>query len=433
MLGTRPFIAGLILLCAGGALAQVPPPSATTEPPAIAAPVQPAPAVQPAPVAAPPPVVQPALPVAAPIVAPVPSASVGQPESEAVREIYEHPNKGHEAFRLDWDNHTSLSVNLLGQAQVATYVQKDALVDNGDPASAEGFRLRRARVGFFGSYKDVLGISLVIDVKDQDSGGTTLSTATLLYKPYSFLNLALGTATLPFSRGAFASSSRLQMIERPMSIQRIVPGAQLGFAALGVLAGGIVEYATGIYNGQPGRYGLGPLDRGFLYAARLQVAPLGRMAPGESDYDQSPLRFAVGGDTYYSEDASIKTHAASADVALKWRGFSLLGEVIWDRREPMKAPVAPTSLPSTTDRLAFYAQAGYFVVPRLLELAARYEWYDDHRHVSDAGDIWLATGGVNLFLLEGYLKVQLNYQHRGERKVPELKNDVMFLQFQVNL
>jgi hypothetical protein len=404
MFWTRPVLAGFLVLYAGGALAQAATPDVGT-----------APVAQPAPAA----------------LKPAPSAP-SKPESDAVREIYEHPNKGREAFRLDWDK-ASLSVNLLAQAQVATYVQKDALVDNGDPASAEGFRLRRARVGFYGTYRNQLGISLAIDVRDQESGGTTLSTAVLLYKPYSFLNLALGTAPLAFSRGAFTSSSRLQMIERPMSIQRIVPGAQLGLAALGTLAGGILEYATGIYNGQPGRFGFGPLDRGFLYAARLQVAPLGRMSPGESDYDQSPIRFALGGDYYYSEDASIRTHAASADVALKWRGLSLTGEVLWDRREPMDAPVAPTSLPSTTDRLAFYAQAGYFVVPRLLELAARYEWYDDHRRVADAGDMWLVTGGLNVYLLDGYLKAQINYQHRAERKVPELKNDVLFLQFQVNL
>jgi hypothetical protein len=361
--------------------------------------------------------------------APEPAQQVA---SGVVRELYQHPNQGSEAFRFDWDT-VSLSLNLMAQAQVSAYVQKDALIDNGDPASAEGFRLRRARVGFYGTYKEKLGISVVVDVKDPESGGTTLSSATLLYQPMEALNLALGTAPLPFSRGAITSSSRLQMIERPMAIQYIVPGSQLGIAALGSVADGLFEYAAGVYNGQSGRYGLGPLTRGYLAAARVQVAPLGRMPRGESDYEQSPLRVAIGGDYYHSDDKSVVANAVSADVSLKWRGLSVLGEFLWDRRSPEGAPVATPTLPARTERMAFYAQAGYFVIPRLLELAARYEWFDDHRSIDDAGDMWLVSGGANLYLFDGYLKAQVNYQHRHERKVPQLDNDVLFLLFQVNL
>lgn len=376
---------------------------------------------------APPTPVQAPAPAATP--APAPRAKAA---SEAVQELYQHPNQGSEALRLDWKD-VSLALNLMAQAQVATYVQRDARVENGDPAGAEGFRLRRARVGFYGSYKDTLGISIVVDVKDPESGGTSLGSATLLYRPMEALNLALGTAPLPFSRGAMTSSSRLQMIERPMAIQNIVPGSQLGFAALGSVADGRFEYAAGVYNGQPGRYGLGPLTRGYLAAARVQVAPLGRMPRGESDYEQSPLRFAIGGDYYHSADNAIVGDAASADVSLKWRGLSLLAEFLWDRRKPEGAPATSPTLPATTERMAAYAQAGYFVVPRLLELAIRYEWFDDHRGIDDAGDLWLIAGGANVHLMDGLLKAQVNYQHRHERKVPQLDNDVLFLQFQVNL
>lgn len=363
---------------------------------------------------------------------PAAEAPKAKAASEVVQELYQHPNLGNEAFRFDWKD-VSLSLNLMAQAQVSTYVQKDAMVENGDPAGAEGFRLRRSRVGFYGTYRDVLGVTVVVEVKDPESGGTTVSAASLLYRPMEALNVALGTAPLPFTRGAIASSSRLQMIERPMAIQFMVPGSQLGVSALGSIADGLFEYAAGVYNGQSGRYGLGPVTRGYLAAARVQVAPLGRMPRGESDYDQSPLRFAVGGDYYHSDDNAIVGDAVSADVSLKWRGLSLLGEFLWDRRKPEGAPIVSPTLPARTERMAFYVQAGYFVVPRLLELAARYEWFDDHRKVDDAGDLWLVAGGANLYLFEGYLKTQVNYQHRHERKVPQLSNDVLFLQFQVNL
>ena len=126
------------------------------------------------------------------------------PKEQAFEELYQHPNKGHEAFKLKFD-HATLSMNLLGQVQVAPWVQNGASVDNGDAATTEGFRLRRARVGFYGSYMDQLDVNLVVDLRDPDGGGTTIAAANLMYKPWSFFNVVVGTAPLPFSRGAMSS------------------------------------------------------------------------------------------------------------------------------------------------------------------------------------------------------------------------------------
>lgn len=352
-------------------------------------------------------------------------------EGSAFQELYEHPNKGKEAFKFVQGN-ASLALNLRSQVQGAYLVGDDSLIENWDPATTRGFRLRRGRIGFHGAYDEMLGLNLVLNLYEQDAGGNTIHAANIVLRPATWANFAFGTAPLPFSRGSMTSSARLQMIERAVTTTQLTPESQLGAAFLGSLFGGILEYAGGVYNGGPG-YTKADRGDGLLYAARLQVSPLGPMNSDESDYEQSPFRIALGADYYYNDDSSIVTNAASADLRIKWRGLSLTGEYLMDRREPEGNPALPPSLPDNTEREGWYAQAGYFVLPELLEVAARYEWYDDQKEIGNAGDLWLASGGVNAFFFDGYLKAQLNYIHRVERNVPEMDNDILFAQVQVNL
>lgn len=319
----------------------------------------------------------------------------------------------------------SLSINPRLQVQPAFWLGEDALVENDDVATTEGLRIRRARVGLFGSIRDELGLNMVLDLRDMKAGGSMIHAADIVYRPFVFLNFAVGTAPTPFSAGSMVSSAKLQLIERSHSVEEFSAGSQLGTTVMGRVAGGILEYAAGIYNGGPG-YTYGDLGEGFMYVARLQAAPLGEIHPGESDIEGSPLRFAFGGDYYYNYDSSTRTHAVSADLCLKWRGLSLRGEWIYDHKEPEDKPDLPPAISDKTRRMGWYLQGGYFIVPALLELAARYEWHDDNIEIHDTGDLWLATGGLNLFLMEGHLKLQLNYVHKEERRERELSNDAIF-------
>ncbi|MBM4356254.1 MAG: hypothetical protein FJ109_21100, partial [Deltaproteobacteria bacterium] len=310
--------------------------------------------------------------------------------------------------------------------------QEDCLIENWDPATTEGFRLRRGRVGFHGTAHDWVSLNLVLDLYEQDAGGNTVQAANIVLKPWTWLNAAVGTAPLPFSKGAMTSSALLQMIERPTTVTQMAPPSQLGAALFGNVFDGILEYGAGVYNGGPG---MTRADRGegLLYAGRVQVSPLGPVDVGESDLKRSPLGFSVGAGGYYNNDSNIETWAAGGDVRLKWKGLSVMGEILWDRRVPSDEPLMPPTLPDTTQRLGYFAQAGYFVIPGWFELAARYEWYDDQRDMANATDLWLATGGANLFLLDGAVKLQVNYIHKDEWNNPEQDNDIVFGQLQVNL
>jgi hypothetical protein len=175
------------------------------------------------------------------------------------------------------------------------------------------------------------------------------------------------------------------------------------------------------------------MGKGFLYAGRIQVNPFGSMDFQESDYEYSSLKIGLGADYYYNDDSSIITHAVSGDLQMKWHGLSLKCEGIYDRKKPADRPTLPSKFPDLTERVGGYVQAGYFVIRSLIELAARYEYYDNNRKIDDTGDLAIITGGMNIFLMEGYLKMQINYIHRDETNVPELKNDLVLMQWQVSL
>jgi hypothetical protein len=349
-----------------------------------------------------------------------------------VEKLYEHPLKGREAFVLGRGKKFTLGINLFGQVQGAFYVGDEARTENGDVASTEGFRLRRAKIGLHGTAFKHLGLNLVVRMVDLLLGESMIDAANIVFKPAAAFNLAVGTAPLPYSRGSMSSSSQLALIERPRPVTDMGPGSQLGLAVHGNVAKGIFGYSIGAYNGGEGLT-KGDLGEGMLYAARLQLSPLGALDLDESDWERSPPRLAIGADYYYTNDSGVPTHAFSADIALKVKGFSFISEFLFDWRKPEDLQPLPASLPDATMRYAWYAQAAYFLLPKRIELAARFEWADDHMDIRDAGDVWLLTGGLNLYFFQGYLKLQFNYTHRDEREVPELNNDIFFAQLQVNL
>jgi hypothetical protein len=170
----------------------------------------------------------------------------------------------------------------------------------------------------------------------------------------------------------------------------------------------------------------------LMYVARLQANILGRAGYGEGDlaYSESP-QMAVGGG--YAYNPAIDTSTGNAfvgidlanltvrralaqngnarllgqgvvdfstwtlDYAFKYRGFSLQAEY-WFRtvtRHNKGLPCmettgvggpctvfAPGQFGNTT---GWYVQSGYYLIPRKLEFAARYAWWDPDTH--SGGDL----------------------------------------------
>ena len=112
----------------------------------------------------------------------------------------------------------------------------------------------------------------------------------------------------------------------------------------------------------------------------------------------------------------------------KMYGLGLIAEYVEQVAEPKEAPTQPTTLPAETIRRGVNAQIGYTIMPRFLELAARFEWVDNNADVEDEGDYFVIGGTASLYILDGYLWTQVAYQHRMERFGNALDNDVFVIQ-----
>lgn len=181
----------------------------------------------------------------------------------------------------------------------------------------------------------------------------------------------------------------------------------------------------------------------LMYVARLQANILGRAGYGEGDlaYSETPQLVVGGG---YAYNPSIDTSSNNAfvgidlanlnvrralaslgngrllgqgvvdfstwtlDGAFKYRGFSLQGEY-WFRTvtrhekglpcmQTTNAGVCTATAPGTYGNMTgWYVQSGYYLIPRKLEVAARYAWWDPDTH-SAADLIKQVDVSLNWFL-----------------------------------
>jgi hypothetical protein len=196
----------------------------------------------------------------------------------------------------------------------------------------------------------------------------------------------------------------------------------------------------------------------LMYAGRLQWNILGRPGYGEGDlaYSETP-QMAVGGGLAYNPGINTSTDNAfvgidlanlnfrrqlatfgngrqlgwgtvnyltqAYDGVIKYRGFSLQGEYYFKNIERTfkGAPclqTAGTGGPCTAfapallgNAMGFYVQSGYYLIPRKVEVAARYSYWDPDTNA--AGDLIKQTDlSLNWFPFGTYdYQVMLTYSY----------------------
>jgi phosphate-selective porin OprO/OprP len=89
------------------------------------------------------------------------------------------------------------------------------------------------------------------------------------------------------------------------------------------------------------------------------------------------------------------------DAAFKWRGFSAQGEYFGGKAEGQNRG-------RTVHSRGYYGQAGYFLLPKKLEVAARYSSVDPNREKTQ--DLQIEVTGAMSYYFEGHnLKIQGDY------------------------
>ncbi len=314
----------------------------------------------------------------------------------------------------------ALALGATTQLQAVPWIGEEALVDNGDAANEEGFRLRRLRIGLSGTVcRDVM---LFVTLNPIGRGDALVHDVRLLWQLHSLATLALGSAKVPYARMNLESSSKLRFSDRPLGTGDVALSGRLGAALEGRTRGGGLGYVAGVYNATP-RFSVGNESGGLLYALRLESAPLGPAA----DLVPGDLRVVLGGGVLVEDGPTVNTTAYSVDAHVELARLRVRGELLLDSREPDAVPELPPTLPGTVERLVIVGEATVFLAGDWLEAAVRHERYDDNRSYEDYGDQHLYVLGLNAYLLGHRLKAQVNYVHRGELEGREIDNDAVVL------
>jgi len=275
------------------------------------------------------------------------------------------------------------------------------------------------------------------------NGNTKEAALEETYLQYRLIDEAqarLGQDKVQFGRQWITPSSANEFVEVTETTSAFIPGYDIGLAVLGKLFNGLAYYQVGGYGGAGQNTTRNNRDNAFC--GRIAVNPLGDMPYSEADVDntQKPL-VSVGGSFYKntinsadftatasSTDSSLKFLNTStgwfglgnsanvgnsyisttnqsvdfntfeADAAFKWLGLFAEGEYFW-------AQAKGNSTKRIETGQGYYVQAGYFIIPTKLEIAARYSYLDPNRDVSN--DHWVETGGaVSYYFNKHNLKLQ---------------------------
>jgi phosphate-selective porin len=251
------------------------------------------------------------------------------------------------------------------------------------------------------------------------------------------LGVRLGAFKTGISRQFNTDQSALQFVDRSTASEYFTLGRQNGAALMKTFADGMVEASAAIFNGSstfegPNQTGVDTLHTGV---ASVRINPMGKMnayEEGDLDYTEDAAlslgaAYAYGeandnsADPFNSSGNGSETNTINVDANLKYQGLSVAGEYFHQNVNlDQGSDVSPSG---------FYAQAGYFLTPKKLELAARYGYTDcDNGNASGvcAGydSISEAAATINYFFWRNSLKAQLGYSHQSSDQTDTSASDV---------
>jgi hypothetical protein len=255
----------------------------------------------------------------------------------------------------------------------------------------DSFSVRRARVGLAGEIVKNLRFKLSVDV----AKSPTLLDAEIEFAPNAIAGVRFGQFRVPFSLESFTSTADIDMIDRSSVVDALAPGrdnSASGRDAGAVLFGGssCLEYAVGFFNGA----GINRTDTDGHkdFGGRIVLRPFGFLAIGGSLYR--------GRQTVVIDEPLVARNKEGLEAVLSIKGFALKGEYIHARDD-------------LVSKSGWYAQAGYFALPKKVQALVRYDSLDLDRAVPGNGTNVISFG-VNWFIA-GRTKLQLNYEiHRLE-------------------
>ncbi|MDB5110201.1 MAG: hypothetical protein JWR67_1315, partial [Mucilaginibacter sp.] len=278
------------------------------------------------------------------------------------------------------------------------------------------FDLHRARLDAKGNITDQWSYEIYTEF----AASTKLLDAYTAYKITDYLKFTAGQFKLPFSYESLVSDSQLDFIDRSQAVEALVSrskdviGQQNGRDIGAQVSGNFVkandqylfDYSFGVFNGAG--YNVTTDNNNHKdIAARLGVHPI------------KGLNF--GGSLYKGQ--GIPTGSTKSQTRNRY-GFD--GRYVTGPFSVTAEYVHGTD--AAIQRDGWYAQGGYFVLPKL-QLVAKYDTYDPNKEIStDRSKIY--TGGLN-YMFNSWTKLAVDYLDKREETPAQIKNNILEVQLQI--
>jgi phosphate-selective porin OprO/OprP len=349
---------------------------------------------------------------------------------------------------------SELKLTLGGFLQVQ-YEGGDVFAFEGRFGSAgikDRFRIRRARIYVAGDFAEQFDFKLEGEFAQSDVGltirdatGKTLgsnSTRTAFggtdlfinWHRYPEFNIKVGQYKAPFGLEQLTSDTKLFTLERAEVTSALTPERQVGVQLWGKPLTNIfpeqkdlLTYYAGIFNGNGRNISVNDNNE-YMYVARLELqafkaklfdqdAWLKFGANWLSSQDDAGTVLSPSGTLRVNGDGSLASFTAPSaaeregygvDASFHLGPFDLIGEYLSERYE---ARMVNGVLPGFNDFTAegYYIAAGYFIVPKKLQLFAKYESFNPGQVFND--NIMSATGGLNYYIHGDDIKIMAHYIH----------------------
>ncbi len=339
-----------------------------------------------------------------------------QPQTGEIKAVNVEPGYKDNFYLKTMDNKFRLDIYGYGQVRYTRQTNDIAAIDD-----LSDFQVQRVRLGFKGFvYSDKLKYQLVLSASQSgEFDKVSLLDWFVDYSPVDELGVRAGQFKVPYSTSFTISASELQFVERTQVDANFRLDRDNGINLYGKAFNSRFTYNLGIYNGE-GRNKANP-DNSNLYSGRVIFEPLGKYPYHESDNERSdqPLvmlsaAYATSKDQAGSTNTNLNGRLATTAlgvsdvtgyntfVGVKYMGASLHGEYYQRAIDPDTNGISD----ETGD--GYYLQAGYFVVPKIVEVAVRYESFDPNKD-NDNDRRTEYGGGINYFFKGHRNKIQADF------------------------
>lgn len=313
-------------------------------------------------------------------------------------------------------------INAAKKITIAGYsqVRYQALEETG---KVDGFDIRRARLDVKGSISPYWGYRVQLDL----AGSPKLIDAYAELKLNDYFNFTIGQAKIPFSLENLTSSNKLELIDRSQAVEALVArgkdvggnqngrdiGIQLGGTVLKVKDRPVLDYRLGIYNGS----GINTSDANEKkdFATRLIVHPVAGLDISAALYNGSRFAEVKNGTVVTTPAKNVDRDRYGFDLSYDLNNFSVRGEYLHGTDDQ-------------TDKEGYYAQIGYFLLQKKIQLLAKYDFYDANKSKADDASTWYVLGANVNF--NANVRLQANYTFKQEEGT-SIDNNYASLQLQI--